>query len=68
MNLFNEASDSKLVTKKWSILNDKSNAIFDIGYEIIHNTEVLKYNLCDCSDAYILVRVDITVTAGHWLK
>ena len=29
--------------------------------EIIFNTEVLKTNLCDYKDAYILVRCDITI-------
>ena len=31
--------------------------------EIIYSTEVLKCNLCDYSDAFILVRGDIAVTA-----
>ena len=29
----------------------------------MYNTEVLKSNLCDYNDAYILVKGDITVTA-----
>ena len=52
----NEASDSKFVTRKWNIVNDQSNANYDVGNEIIYNTEVLKSNLCDYNDAYILVR------------
>ena len=32
--------------------------------KLIYNTEVLKSNLCDYNDAYILVRGDITVTAA----
>ena len=36
----------------------------DEGNEVIYNTEVLKSNLCDYNDAYILVRGDITVTAA----
>ena len=29
---------------------------------MIYNTEVLKFDLCDCDDAYILVRGDIDIT------
>ena len=51
------------MTRKWNIVNDNSNANYDVGNEIIYNTEVLKSNLCDYYDAYILVRGCITVTA-----
>ena len=34
---------------------------YDSGNELICNTEVLKSNLCDYNDAYILVKGDITV-------
>ena len=37
---------------------------YGVGNEITYNAEVLKYNLCDYSDAYILLRGDITVTAA----
>ena len=64
LKLLNEASDSKFVTGKWNIVNDNSKANYDAGNEISYNTEVLKSNLCDYSNAYILVRGDITVTAA----
>ena len=32
--------------------------------EIIYNTEILRSNLCDYNDAYVLVRGDITVIAA----
>ena len=64
LNLLNEANYSKLVTRKWNIVNDQSNANYDVGNEIIYNTEVLKSNLCDYNDAYILVRMDIIVTVA----
>ena len=60
----NEASDSKFVTRKWNIVNDQPNANYDVGNEIIYNTEVLKCNLCDYNHTYILVRRDITII-GH---
>ena len=62
LSLLNEASDSKFAARKWNIFNDPSNANYDVGNEIIFNTEVLKSHLCDYNDAYILVKGDITVT------
>ena len=64
LNLLNEASDSKFTARKWNMVNDQSNANYDIGNEIIYNTEVLKSNLRDYNDSYIEVRGDITVTAA----
>ena len=56
-NLVNEEIDFKFAT------NDQSNMNYDSGNELIYNTEVLKSNLCDYNDAYILVKGDITVIA-----
>ena len=53
MNLLN---DAKFVNRKWNTVNDQSNANYDTGNEIIYNTEALKSNLCDCSNAYILLK------------
>ena len=55
LNLLNQANDSKSVTRKWNIFNNQSNVNYDIGNEIIFNAEVLKSNLCDYNDAYILL-------------
>ena len=63
-NLLNEANDSKFVTRKWNIVNDQSKVNYDLGNKIIYNAEVLKFNLCDYANAYILVTGDITVTAA----
>ena len=51
----------KFVTRKWNIVNDQSNANYDVGNKSIHNTEVLKSNLGDCDDANILGKGDITI-------
>ena len=45
--------------------NDQSNADYDAGNEIIYNTEVLKSNLCDYNNAYILVTGDITIVGDN---
>ena len=60
MNLLDEASNSKFVTRNQNIANGQSNANYDAGNEIIYNKEVLKSNLCNYSNAYILVRGDIS--------
>ena len=64
VDLLNEVSDSKPVTRKWNIVNDQSNVNYDVGNKITYNAEVLKSNLCDYNDAHILVRDKITII-GH---
>ena len=49
------------MTRKWNIVSDQSNRNYNVGNEVIYNTEVLKSNLCDRNNAYLLVRGDITV-------
>ena len=56
MNFLNEASNSKFVTRKYNIFNDQSNAYYDIANQIIYNTEVLKSNISEYNNAFILVR------------
>ena len=60
MSIFNESSDSKLATRKSNIVKDQSNASYDVTNGITYNTDVLKFNLCNYKDAYILVRGYIT--------
>ena len=66
--LSNEANDSKFVTRKWNIINDNPKANYNVGNEIIYNIEVLKSNLCDYNDAYILVKGNITFIAAPLTK
>ena len=67
VNLLNDADNesSKVATKKWYIINDQNNGPYDRGNEndltIKFETKVIKPNLCDYSDAYILVTGDIKV-------
>ena len=53
------------MTRKWNFVNDQLNANYDAGNEINYDTEVLKSNLCDYKDAYILVTGDIVTTANN---
>ena len=61
LNLLNDANDSKFMARKWNIVNDNSKANYNVGNEIICHTEVLKSNLWDRNNAYILVGGDITI-------
>ena len=63
--ILNETSGSRFVTRKRNIVNDQSNSNLDIGNETVCNTEVLKSNLCDYNDAYILVRGDTTIVGRN---
>ena len=60
----NKAGDSKFISRNWNNVIDQSNTNYIVGNEIIYSTEVLKSNLCNFNNAYILVRGGITVT-GH---
>ena len=47
LNLLNDASDSKFVTRKWNVIYDNSNANNAERNENTNNTEVLKSSFCD---------------------
>ena len=53
----------RFLTRKWYIINDQNNGQYGEGNEndstIQFETKVIKPNLCDFSDAYILVTGDI---------
>ena len=68
VNLLNDSDNEppKFATRKWYIINDQNNGQYGRGNEndstIKFKTKVIKPNLCDYSDAYILVTGDIKVT------
>ena len=65
-NADNESS--KFATKKWYVINDQNNTDYHEGNEdsktVKFETKVIKSNLCDYSNAYILVTGNITATGG----
>ena len=69
VNLLNDSDNesSKFATRKWYIINDQNNGQYGRGNEsdatIKFETKVIKPNLCDYSDAYILVTGDIKVAS-----
>ena len=68
LNLLNESSDYKIVTRKWNIISDQANANNDAGNDIINSTEVWKSNLCDYTDAYIQVKANVTIIEDNWTQ
>ena len=52
----------KFVTKKWIEVYDQSEKNYNPNKEIRIKTSMLRSDLCDYSDAYIIVKGTITVT------
>ena len=52
------------MTRKLNNVNDNSKSNYDATNQITCNKKVLKSNLCDCNNTYILVKGDITATAA----
>ena len=66
-------TDSKhFATKKWYVINDENNTNYGVNKDtgadnpdtIKYDTRVLKTNLCDYAEAYILVNGTITAPAA----
>ena len=66
VDLPNSTSDDndlpRFVTKKWIEVYDQSEKNYNPNKEIRIKTSMLRSDLCDYSDAYIVVKGDITVT------
>ena len=52
---------SKFRTRNWININDESKGTYTIN-DIKFKTTMLRSNLCDYADAYILVKGNITIT------
>ena len=66
VNFIGTTSDNKhlptFVTKKWIEVYDQSEENYNVNKEIRIKTSMLRSDLCDFSDAYIVVKGNITVT------
>ena len=62
-NLLDNTSNqpSKFRTKNWVEINDESRGTYAVYKQIKFKTSMLRSSLCDYSDAYILVKGNITV-------
>ena len=52
---------SKFRTKKWVEINDEPRGTCSVNRQINFKTSMLRSSLCDYSDAYILVTVNMSV-------
>ena len=59
---FDDKDLPRFVTKKWIEVYDQSEGNYNVNKEIRIKTSMLRSDLCDFSDAYIVVKGDITVT------
>ena len=64
-NLLDSASNqpSKFRTRNWVEINDESRGTYTAN-DIKFKTTMLRSNLCDYSDAYILVKWTVTITGN----
>ena len=62
-NLLNDGSNkpSKFRTKNWVEINDDVRGVYSPNKQIRFKTAMLRSNLCDYSDAYILAKWNISV-------
>ena len=65
-NLIDDASNqpSNFRTKNWVEINDESRGTYNVNNQIKFKTTMLKFSLCDYSNAYILVKGTITITGA----
>ena len=61
-NLSNQPS--KFRTKNWVEISDESKESYSANSDIRFKITMLKSNLCDYADAYILVKGTITITGA----
>ena len=55
---------SKFRTKNWIVINDELKESYNVGSDIRFKTTILRSNLCDYADAYILVKGTITINGA----
>ena len=55
---------SKFRTKNWVEIDDESKESYNTGSDIKFKTTMLRSNLCDYADVYILVIGTITITGA----
>ena len=71
VNLLRDADNesSKFPTRRWYVIKDQNNTDYgeerESGTTVKFETKVIKSNLCDYSDTYILVTANIKATGGN---
>ena len=66
-NLLGNITDKvpRFITKKWIEVYDQSAETYNTNKQIISKTSMLRSDLCDCSDAYIVVKKIVTVSTNE---
>ena len=66
-NLLGNASDKvpRFITNKWIEVYDQSGEIYNTNKQIRFKTSMLRSDLCDYSEAYIVIKGDITVEGAN---
>ena len=59
---------SRYVTKKWIEVYNQSEKNYSVNKEIRIKTPMLRLDLCDYSDSYIVVKGDIIITSPNNTK
>ena len=54
---------TKFVTKKWIEVYDQSEGNYNVNKEIRIKTSILRSDLCNYSDAYMILKESVTVTS-----
>ena len=62
---FDDKDLPRFVTKKWIEVYDQSEGNYNVNKEIRIKTSMLRSDLCDFSDAYIVVEGDITLEGDN---
>ena len=65
LNTNSEENLPRFVTRKWMEVDDQSRENYDVNKEIRIKTSMLRSDLCDFNDAYIVVKGDMTVGAPN---
>ena len=55
----------RFITKKWIEVYDQSGETYNTNKQIRFKTSMLRSDLCDFSDAYIVVKGVVTVSANE---
>ena len=65
--LWNDSSVSKFLTIKWVEVSDLSSSQYSVNKNIRFKTSMLRLNLCDYSNAYIVVKgtIDLLTAAAN---
>ena len=66
--LLNDSNVSKFVTKKWIEVNDLSSGQYSVNKSIRFKTSMLRSDLCNYRDAYIVIKGTITVEGANDAK